>query len=250
MIYEFVTKSTFARFMINSLMRGNKIKLRGKGNLFSGRLSPVCLRCDTRVFGGGNQIKLNGGSFKNVSIFIEGDNNTITLGNVRLKDVLVFICGNGSAVNISDNCVINNAEFGIEGNGSEIKIEKDVQIGGFAWLNGRTNRTDMVGMYAMAGKKITADSGSRISDGVIVRNSDSHTIKEKGGNIINPPRDVFIGKNVWICSGALLLKGSRVGNGSIVGARAVTSKDFSQTENALIAGIPAKIIKEDVYWSL
>ena len=52
---------------------------------------------------------------------------------------------------------------------------------------------------------------------------------------------IHIGKNTWICDGAVILAGTRLADSSIVGANSVVKL---QTERpALIAGAPAKVIR-------
>lgn len=53
--------------------------------------------------------------------------------------------------------------------------------------------------------------------------------------------EIEIGDNVWVCDGAIILAGSRIGSGSIVAAQALVKGIFPA--NCLIAGNPAKIIK-------
>jgi serine O-acetyltransferase len=50
-----------------------------------------------------------------------------------------------------------------------------------------------------------------------------------------------IGNNVWIYAGAKVLGGVNVGNNAIIGANAVVTKDVPA--NAVVAGVPAKIIR-------
>ena len=57
---------------------------------------------------------------------------------------------------------------------------------------------------------------------------------------------MVIEDNVWVGSRALILKGVRVGKGSIVAAGAVVTKDVPQ--NCIVAGNPAKIVKENISW--
>ncbi|WP_124098180.1 DapH/DapD/GlmU-related protein [Ruminococcus sp. Marseille-P6503] len=57
----------------------------------------------------------------------------------------------------------------------------------------------------------------------------------------NFPAPIRIGKNVWIGSHAAILPGVTIGNNAIVAAGAVVAKDVP--ENAVVGGVPAKIIK-------
>lgn len=53
-----------------------------------------------------------------------------------------------------------------------------------------------------------------------------------------------IGDNVHISAGARVLGPIRIGNNVIIGANAVVVKDVP--DNCIVAGIPAKIIKENI----
>lgn len=64
---------------------------------------------------------------------------------------------------------------------------------------------------------------------------------------INLPQDVVIGNQVWIAYGATLLGGAQIGDGSVVGAGSITSSEFG--DHTVIAGSPAKIIRENICWS-
>ena len=52
---------------------------------------------------------------------------------------------------------------------------------------------------------------------------------------------ISIGNDVWIGEGALVLDGVSIGNGAVIGARAIVTKDIP--DFAIVAGVPAKIIK-------
>lgn len=52
---------------------------------------------------------------------------------------------------------------------------------------------------------------------------------------------VTIGDNVWIGANAIILKGVKIGSGSIISAGAVVTKDVP--ENCIAAGNPAKVVK-------
>lgn len=53
-------------------------------------------------------------------------------------------------------------------------------------------------------------------------------------------------KKVWICAKATILKGVTIGDGAIVAAGAVVTKDMPAY--SLVAGNPARVIKENVIW--
>lgn len=59
---------------------------------------------------------------------------------------------------------------------------------------------------------------------------------------------VSIGDQVWISHGVSVLKGSVIPFGCIVGAKSLVAHVFD-TEKALIAGVPAKVIKNEVEWA-
>ena len=53
--------------------------------------------------------------------------------------------------------------------------------------------------------------------------------------------DIIIGNDVWIGFEAVILSGVRIGDGAIIGARAVVTKDVPPY--TIVGGIPAKLIK-------
>ena len=53
---------------------------------------------------------------------------------------------------------------------------------------------------------------------------------------------VTIGDNVWICAGALVLPGVTIGDGSVIGAGSVVTKDIPA--HCLAVGNPCKVIRK------
>jgi galactoside O-acetyltransferase len=54
-------------------------------------------------------------------------------------------------------------------------------------------------------------------------------------------KDVFIGRNVWIGAGAILLPGIRIGDNSVIGAGSVVTKNIP--ENVVAVGNPCRILR-------
>ena len=55
-------------------------------------------------------------------------------------------------------------------------------------------------------------------------------------------RDVYIGENVWIGAGAVILPGVRIGKNSVIGAGSVVTKDIP--ENVVAVGNPCRVLRE------
>lgn len=79
---------------------------------------------------------------------------------------------------------------------------------------------------------------------MIIRDSDNHTIHYDGFEKSKP---IIIGNHVWIGMRATILKGVTIGDGAIIAAGAVVTKDVPA--RCLVAGVPARVIKENIEWS-
>jgi acetyltransferase-like isoleucine patch superfamily enzyme len=61
-------------------------------------------------------------------------------------------------------------------------------------------------------------------------------------------RPVHIGDRVWIGFGVSVMPGVTIGDGAVVAAASLVTKDVPA--GALVAGSPAKVIRENVSWTL
>ncbi len=90
-------------------------------------------------------------------------------------------------------------------------------------------------------ERIEIGDGVEISENVTIRDSDNHSIN---GQEISKP--VKIGNHVWIGINATILKGVTIGDGAIIAAGALVTRDVPA--GALAGGVPATVIKEDIEW--
>ncbi len=98
-------------------------------------------------------------------------------------------------------------------------------------------------------ESITVGARSAIGWGVEILDADFHQISTRPLLEDSPTRaPVEIGDHVWIGSNARILKGVRIADGCIVAAGSVVTKSFT-TPGCLIAGVPARIIREGVIWA-
>jgi acetyltransferase-like isoleucine patch superfamily enzyme len=82
-----------------------------------------------------------------------------------------------------------------------------------------------------------------IAEHVTIRDSDDHVLMGARGPMTMP---VSIGNHVWIGLNATILKGVRIGDGAVVAAGAVVTRDVPPA--ALVVGVPARVIRENVEW--
>lgn len=54
--------------------------------------------------------------------------------------------------------------------------------------------------------------------------------------------DIVIGNDVWICYDAVIMAGVKIGDGAIIGTRAVVTKDIEPY--SIVGGVPAKEIRK------
>jgi len=108
-----------------------------------------------------------------------------------------------------------------------------IEIGDGTFVN---HRTELV-----AHQHVRLGRDCLLAWDVLVLDSDSHSVD--GGPRSAP---VVIGDRVWIGCRATVLKGVTVGDGAVVAAGAVVTGDVPP--RALVAGNPARIVREGVTW--
>jgi len=90
---------------------------------------------------------------------------------------------------------------------------------------------------------IEIGEGTKISEEVIIRDSDNHRMIAENYQVSAP---IVVGRHVWIGMRAIILKGVTIGDGAVIAAGAVVTRDVPP--GCLAAGVPARIIKEHVVW--
>ncbi len=109
---------------------------------------------------------------------------------------------------------------------------KNIHLGQNIFINSGCKLQDQGGIYI--------DDDVLIGHNVVIATLNHGMNPENRGDL--HPKPVHIGKAVWIGSNSTILPGVTIGDGAIVAAGAVVSKDVP--ENTVVGGVPAKIIKK------
>lgn len=147
-----------------------------------------------------------------------GNNGRSTI--VRLDEGAEFYCNNINLINYgADIYVLPKGKLTINGSflncDVKIRVTESVEIG----------------------------EGCVISHNVTIIDSDTHQVDVLGHEKTKP---VVIGNHVWLGNRAMVLKGVTIGDGAIVAAGAVVTKDVPV--NTMVGGVPAKVLRTNVSW--
>ena len=186
--------------------------------------------------GRGNRIEIADGVSRtgNLRIVITGNDNHLRIGaDTKLASGLIEIRNHHSVIDIGTSCVIAGT----------LRLRADatrLEIG---------DETTMMGAHITLHEAGTIRLGRdcMLSGNILMDVSDMHSILEADtGRRINPPEDIEIGDHVWIAQGVQVLKGSRIGDNCVIGARALVRGDLPA--GSLAAGSPARVLRSGITW--
>lgn len=144
-----------------------------------------------------------------------------------------------SEITLADNTqlILHGDVILYEGVGVRITKGAKLSIGNHTYIN-RSASIDCT-------HEITIGDYCAISDNVQILDSDFHTIKHDSITSIGS-KPIHIGNHVWIGRSAIILKGVTIGDGAIIGAGSICTRDIPP--RCLAVGNPARVIKENVEW--
>lgn len=205
-----------------------------------------------------------------MGLSITGENNRlIIVENGKERELTEEIPGLDIVVNGNDNLVrigfpqdFQNSRLEMFGNGNCFEKQRSgaktsgvffhlnhgsrIIIGRNCLFNGN------ISILAKEKKGVSVILGDNVimGTGCIIRTGDGHTIVDKGSrDPLNEPQDVVIDRHVWIGAHCMLLKGTKIRADSVVGAMSLVNRKFEE-KNLLIAGVPARVIREGIDWDI
>ncbi len=203
-------------------------------------------------------------------VIIEGYGNQVDMGRMEIKKSLRIICGNNCKISmeswvvfeddfkiiarelkagascapvltIGDNCKFLDGRMGL--------------FGGKLQICDKCTFGNNVCISAGHGMKITIGKDSMFSHDISVLCGDGHLIFDcitwQSVNSLDKlpahKKEIKIGEHVWVGLRTVILHGTEIGNGSVIGAGSLVKKSY--TNNCIIAGNPARVIRRNIAWS-
>lgn len=103
------------------------------------------------------------------------------------------------------------------------------------------------GYFACTRRNITIGDDTLFGWNVFLNTTNGHPVVIDGKRS-ELDGEIIIGNHVWICSYVNIAKGVEIADGCIVSQCSLVLRN-QLTPNALVAGNPAKIVKENVEWN-
>lgn len=141
-----------------------------------------------------------------------------------------------------------------------LKIEGTIELNGFFSLGagsrlevGSKGTLVIMGIVSnSAGTIICCHDRIEIGDNTVISwntqilDKDFHYVLDlKTGKTGVDHKPIFIGNNVWLCAGSMLLKGSYLPDGCILAAGSVLNRKITES-NCLLQGNPAVIVRSSI----
>lgn len=195
----------------------------------------VLSRTHVRVRGTGHRLEIDDARLFGAKIEISGAQNQLVIGpNTRMWGAVIKLHGRNLRCEIGEHCRLRNVEITLEDVGSRVVIKSSTSGTGCRLLSGE-------------GRLVEIGEDCMMSVNADIRNTDGHSVIDLAtGERVNAAKDVIVGDHVWIGLRVQVLKGVTIGEHSIAAAGSVVVKDAPPY--TIVAGIPARPIREGVTW--
>lgn len=162
-------------------------------------------------------------------------NTFIVSKTTKMRGCNIRIRGKNNIVEFKENTSFRNVKIEVRGRGCHLIVGKNSGMGDNTYVSVRENET-----------KLIIGSDCMFSRNSKIMTSDGHNIYQDNKRI-NKARDIVIGNKVWIADNVTVLKGVNIGSGSILGINSTITKNVP--ENCIVAGNPARVLRENISWS-
>ncbi|MGO4588487.1 acyltransferase [Paenarthrobacter sp. 2TAF44] len=169
----------------------------------------------------------------------------------------VEFAGTGNVLYVEDGVMLRNSRLRFLGNDSVIYIRKSSRYTRLVatvfeesvlYVGPEASFTSEAHMLPTERKHIIIGRDAMFASRVALRTADPHLVYSVDSHQrVNPSASIWVGDHVWLGEDALLLKGARVGSGSILAARCLVTKRIPS--NSTAAGVPARTVGDGIFWA-
>lgn len=188
-------------------------------------------------------------------IQIKGIGNSIENSSKIGRKFIIKVTGNNNSIKIGKECLLTNTVINMSGVNNHLIIEDNVRfmgpckiiMMGEATLHIKWNAGIRGVEFNLNGANIEIGELCMFSYGILIRSHDSHRILDPiTKQVLNPPKDVVLGKHVWVSQNATILKGCHISDNSVIGFGSIVTK--SCNPGSIMVGTPAKVVNEGITW--
>ncbi|HHH72390.1 MAG TPA: acyltransferase [Sulfuricurvum sp.] len=161
--------------------------------------------------------------------------NRVTIGKaLKMSKTSIKIKGKGNHLIIGERVKLRSSNIEIFADNALVSIGAGTMIGHHCHISVLDHE-----------RRIVIGEECGLSRHVKVMCSDGHPICQNGKQI-NEARDIVLGDHIWIGDSVTILKGVRIGSGSVIGINATVTRSIP--EASIAVGNPAKVVKENITW--
>jgi len=166
-------------------------------------------------------------------IRIKGSVELTLAKSAKIANCNISIKGENNKLVIQDGTTIRSTQIEILGDKCSLYIGKNCIIGHDCYLSVKESKSLLIKDDCM------------LSRNVKIMTSDGHPIFQND-KIINKARNIVVGSHVWLADNVAILKGVNIGDNCVIGINSTVTKDV--LVSSIVAGNPAKVIKEGINW--
>ena len=171
----------------------------------------------------------------------KGKNNIVDIHKTsNIRRLTIEIYGNNNKVIFDENTYLHNTKIIIGFKNCPVE-NCVVKIGK------KTGFNNVLMQLGESNSRVDVGSNCMFSYGVEINCTDHHSIFDENNKLINIGKSVTIGSHVWVCKKVTIMKNTNVPDGCILAEGSIITKHFDK-ENCVIAGNPAKVVKENIHW--
>jgi acetyltransferase-like isoleucine patch superfamily enzyme len=179
--------------------------------------------------------------YRGTSIHISSSAELILNGDLRFNARQGDSRFARSSLSLHENSKMIIGGFVILGHGSIIGVNPN------AVLEFMGKATSNINLKIVTQQLIRIGHDTMLGSDVIIYDSDFHPTEYSNVEFCTHTSPVCIGDHVWIGTRAMIMKGSSIGMGSIIGANAYITGNVPA--NTLVSCIPSRTVLKDVKWA-